>query len=101
VSIWSSIDGADVTAVNQDDDWPANQYRATTEPSLSIDVATAKSWNGNVRLSIVDLATLGHHVDLTALLTIEDAERLRDYLDRAIIDIRTPFPPLDLKSGTS
>lgn len=76
MSIWSSIPGPDIVALNGLDD-PAN-YRAEGEPTITIDVATT-SHHDHIRLSLFEGGA-----DIDALLSPEAARLLRDRLDQAL-----------------
>lgn len=50
---------------------------------LDVDVATATSWNADIRLAL-----FGDKVDVRAILTVEAAEQLRANLAEAIQRVR-------------
>lgn len=71
MSIWSSV-GADVVAADHGG-----------PDRIDVDIATATSWNADVRLGLS-----GTEVDICAVLTVEMAEQLRANLDEAIRRVR-------------
>jgi hypothetical protein len=78
VSIWSSV-GATVKAL--DGHGEAANYGAEGEPSLEVDVATARSFHDHIRLAIFsEHAAAGHlgtgRVDVCALLSPDAAHEL-------------------------
>lgn len=81
MSIWSSEQGGDVRAVDLHDS-DVDQYKATGDPRLEVDVATATSWNDRIRLSIYHVR--GEPLDVCAVLDRADATLLRDHLTAAI-----------------
>lgn len=76
MSIWASIEGETVTALNGHDD--AANYRAEGEPTIEIDVATTV--HSHVRLALWD----DEGLDVCALLSPEAVEALLDKLARAV-----------------
>lgn len=76
MSIWSSVPGPDICALNGDDD--AANYRAEGEPAINIDVATTRH-HDHIRLALYDGGP-----DIDALLSPEAARLLRDRLDQAL-----------------
>jgi hypothetical protein len=80
MSIWSSLPGPDIVALNGQDE-PAN-YRAEGEPTIAIDVATT-SFHDHIRLALYDGCPA-----TDALLTPDAARALRDRLDAALNRLR-------------
>jgi hypothetical protein len=78
VSIWSSVNPL-VEALNGDSGAAAN-YRAEGKPTITIDVATARSFHDHIRLALWDEAG----IDVCALLSPDDARALRDCLAEAL-----------------
>jgi hypothetical protein len=77
MSIWSSIPGPDILALNGGDG--AANYRAEGEPTIHIDVATT-GHHDHIRLTLFDGA------DVDALLSRPAAQLLRDRLDAALAE---------------
>jgi hypothetical protein len=75
MSIWSSVPGPDILALDGADD--AANYRAEGVPTIAVDVATT-GHHDHIRLSLYDGA------DVEALLSPEAASQLRDRLDQAL-----------------
>ncbi|MFD5709467.1 hypothetical protein ACFWHW_03580 [Streptomyces pharetrae] len=75
MSIWSSVPGPDIVALDGSDD--AANYRAEGEPTITVDVATT-GHHDHIRLALYDGA------DVEALLSREAARLLRDRLDQAL-----------------
>ncbi|MFE7573061.1 hypothetical protein ACFU76_40080 [Streptomyces sp. NPDC057539] len=75
MSIWSSVSGDDILALNGDD--KAANYRAEGAPTIAIDVATT-GHHDHIRLALSDDA------DVTALLSPDAARALRDRLTQAL-----------------
>ncbi|MGW2226807.1 hypothetical protein [Streptomyces formicae] len=78
MSIWSSIPGPDIVALNGD--IPAANYRAEGEPSIQVDVATT-GHHDHIRLALFEGG-----VDVDALLSPEATRALRDRLSVALGD---------------
>lgn len=76
MSIWSSVPGPDILALNGADE--AANYRAEGEPAVHVDVATT-GHHGHIRLALFDGG-----VDVDALLSPTAARLLRDRLDQAL-----------------
>jgi hypothetical protein len=83
VSIWSSLSGPDLTALDGHDD--AANYRAEGEPTIEIDVATT-GHHDHIRLALWG----GDGVDVCAVLPPATAEALRDRLTEALERTRRP-----------
>ncbi|MFE3903240.1 hypothetical protein ACFXPY_23740 [Streptomyces sp. NPDC059153] len=75
MSIWSSIPGPDIQALNGFNE--AARYHAEGDPSISIDVATT-GFHDHIRLALFDDG------EMEALLSPEAARTLRDRLDEAL-----------------
>ncbi|MFR9794244.1 hypothetical protein ACL07V_37415 [Streptomyces sp. MB22_4] len=75
MSIWSSIGGPDILALNGSDE--AANYRAEGTPTIGVDVATT-GHHDHIRLCLYDGA------DVEALLSPAAARMLRDRLDAAL-----------------
>ncbi|MGV9756910.1 hypothetical protein ACWDUC_13980 [Streptomyces tricolor] len=75
MSIWSSVPGPDILALDGSND--AAKYRAEGEPTIVVDVATT-GHHDHIRLCLYDGA------DVDALLSPEAARLLRDRLDQAL-----------------
>lgn len=76
MSIWSSVPGETVKALNGAHE-NAN-YRAEGERTLEVDVATATSWHDHIRLAI-----WGDGEDVDALLSPDGARLLAKQLEAA------------------
>lgn len=76
MSIWSSVRGPDILALNGDDE--AANYRAEGEPSIHVDIATT-GHHDHIRLSLFEGGS-----DVDALLTPAAARLLRDRLDQVL-----------------
>lgn len=76
MSIWSSLPGDDIHALNGDD--RTANYRAEGDPTITVDVATT-SFHDHIRLALYDGG-----VDVTALLSPAEARVLRDRLTAAL-----------------
>lgn len=76
MSIWSSIPGPDILALDGSDE--AANYRAEGTPTISVDVATT-GFHDHVRLALYDGGA-----DVDALLSPAAARMLRDRLDAAL-----------------
>jgi hypothetical protein len=76
MSIWSSVPGPDIPALNGADE--AANYQAEGEPTINIDVATTRH-HDHIRLSLYDGGA-----DVDALLSPASAQALRDRLDVAL-----------------
>jgi hypothetical protein len=76
MSIWSSVPGPDILALNGDDD--AANYQAEGKPTIHIDVATT-GHHDHIRLALFDGAP-----DVDVLLSPDAARALRDRLDAAL-----------------
>jgi Holliday junction resolvase RusA-like endonuclease len=79
MSIWSSVPGPEITALDGHDD-RAN-YRAEGNPSLNIDVATT-SFHDHIRISVW---ASDDAPDVCAVLSPRAARNLRDALDAALV----------------
>lgn len=77
MSIWSSVRGDDIKALNNDTE--ASNYRGEGEPNLTLDVAT--TWHELMSLRIFEL-------DVDVLLSVDAAEALRDRIDKALPVLR-------------
>jgi hypothetical protein len=75
MSIWSSIPGPDILALNGSDN--AANYRAEGVPEITIDVATTRH-HDHIRLSLFN------SLDVDALLSPEAAQTLHDRLGAAL-----------------
>ena len=78
MSVWSSLSGPDILALNGAD--PAANYRAEGEPTINVDVARTGLHN-HIRLALFDGG-----VDVDALLSPAAARQLRDRLSAALGD---------------
>jgi hypothetical protein len=76
MSIWSSVPGPDILALNGDDD--AANYRAEGTPTIHVDVATT-GHHDHIRLALFDGAP-----DVDVLLSPDAARALRNRLDAAL-----------------
>ena len=76
MSIWSSVPGPDIVALNGS--YEAANYRAEGTPTINIDVATTGHHN-HIRLALYDGGP-----DVDALLSPAAASMLRDRLDAAL-----------------
>ncbi|MFG2976284.1 hypothetical protein ACGFYY_25290 [Streptomyces sp. NPDC048331] len=77
MSIWSSVPGPDIYALDASSE--AANYRAEGEPMTVVDVATT-TFHDRIRLALWD----GPNADV--LLTRETARALRDRLDVALAE---------------
>lgn len=75
MSIWSSVPGPDILALDGSND--AATYRAEGTPTIAVDVATT-GHHDHIRLALYDGA------DVEALLSPDAARMLRDRLDAAL-----------------
>lgn len=75
MSIWSSVPGPDIVALDGSDD--AANYRAEGKPTIAVDVATT-GHHDHIRLCLYDGA------DVEAVLSPTAARMLRDRLDAAL-----------------
>lgn len=78
MSIWASIPGDDIRALNGADE--AANYRAEGEPVIVIDVATT-GFHDHIRLSLFDGCP-----DVDAVLSRDAARALRDRLSEVLGD---------------
>jgi len=80
MSIWSSVRGEDITALNNDSH--AAYYRGEAVETIYLDVATARSWHNRIRLAIWDEGDR-KGVDETILLSPIAARALAAKLSEA------------------
>lgn len=80
MSIWSSVVGEEIRALDGHD-YNANMH-ARGEPTIAVDVATARSWHDHIRLALDDDAS----IEVCALLSPAAARQLRDRLNIALGD---------------
>lgn len=83
MSIWSSVSGPDIRALDGHDD--AANYRGEGEPKLLIDVDVARSHHNLIRLGVYRHAE-GEIVDVCALLAPADVRELIRKLTVALGD---------------
>lgn len=76
MSIWASIPGDGIVALDGHDD--AANYRAEGEPSIAVDVATTGHHDH------IQLALYGDGPDACAVLSPDAARALRDRLTQAL-----------------
>ncbi|MFE2936392.1 MULTISPECIES: hypothetical protein [unclassified Streptomyces] len=75
MSIWSSVPGPDIQALNGRDE--AARFHAEGDPTINIDVATT-GLHDHIRLALYDDG------EMEALLSPEAARALRNRLDEAL-----------------
>ncbi|QKW06272.1 hypothetical protein HUT18_07515 [Streptomyces sp. NA04227] len=78
MSIWSSVDGPDIQALNGAPD--VANFHAEGEPTITIDVATTR-FHDHIRLALYDGCP-----NVDALLSPAAARALRDSLTKALGD---------------
>jgi hypothetical protein len=106
MSIWSSVHleqeppasvdpmdwrGPDVLAADLHAE-STDEYKATGDANLTIDVATATPWNDRIRLAVFPAADSDAAFDVCLLLDRANAALLRDSLSSAIDEVNARYP---------
>lgn len=81
MSIWSSISGPIILALNGHDE--AANYRAEGMPDIAVNVAVTTS-HDHIQLGLWDYYGTGEPIDVQAVLSPEAATMLRDRLTEAL-----------------
>lgn len=85
MSIWASLPGEDITAVNVHDRG-ADEYAGTGPERIDVHVSTALSWNDRIRLGASELT--GEGFDVCLLLDADGAELLAGRLLAAVARVK-------------